>query len=160
MENYSFRLANTNDIPEIVDIYHSNVGTPGCTWDFDYPCLETAEADIINKSLYILETNGRIIAVASAGSFNELDHLPWELKNPCELARIGVVPDMHNRGIGSIILKNIISAVKERGYDGIRMLVSKTNFAALAMYNKNGFSKCGETFMFDIDFYCYQIIFN
>ena len=40
------------------------------------------------------------------------------------------------------------------------MLVSKTNPAALALYEKNGFERRGETFMYDIDFYCYQIDFS
>jgi ribosomal protein S18 acetylase RimI-like enzyme len=81
------------------------------------------------------------------------------MERPCDLARIGVLPNMQKRGIGTAILKNVINAVKERGFDGIRMLVSKTNPAALAMYDKNGFSRCGETFMYGIDFYCYEMVF-
>lgn len=160
MEKYKFLLADTDDIPEIVDIYHSLIGTPGCTWGLDYPNKETAESDIRNKSLYILKENERIIAVASAGAFDELGDLKWTPKNPCELARIGVMPTMQKQGIGTIILQNVIKAVKDRGFDGIRMLVSKTNPAALALYDKNGFEKCGEAFMFDIDFYCYEMKFN
>ena len=39
------------------------------------------------------------------------------------------------------------------------MIVSKNNPAALALYNKNGLEMCGETFMYDIDFYSYQMLF-
>ena len=35
MSNYTFLLASYEDIPEIVSIYQSLVGTPGCTWNFD-----------------------------------------------------------------------------------------------------------------------------
>jgi ribosomal protein S18 acetylase RimI-like enzyme len=59
--------------------------------------------------------------------------------------------------IGTTILKHIIKTAEEKGFDGIRILVSKTNPAALALYDKNGFERCGEVFMYDIDFYCYQI---
>jgi hypothetical protein len=31
MSKYDFLLADFDDIPEIVSIYHSNIGTPGCT---------------------------------------------------------------------------------------------------------------------------------
>ncbi len=144
----------------IINIYHSLIGTPGCTWSADYPCKDTAWSDIENKSLYILKENSKIIAAASAGAFDELAHLQWELENPCELARLGVLPSFQKRGIGTIILQNVIAAVKEKGFDGIRMLVSKTNPAALALYHKNGFKQCGETFMYDIDFYCYQMKFS
>ena len=158
-DGFEFVLAEHADIPEIVGVYHSLVGTPGCTWDFDYPSRKTAEADVGSNSLYVLKKDGRIIAVASAGDFQELGHLPWSPEKPCELARIGVLPAMQRQGIGSILLQHIIRAAEEKGYDGIRMLVSKTNPAALAMYEKNGFARCGEAFLFGIDFYCYQMKF-
>jgi ribosomal protein S18 acetylase RimI-like enzyme len=160
LSEYDFQLAEYNDLPEIVSIYRSLIGTPGCTWDSDYPNDESAESDIENKALYVLRKGKKIIAVASAGDFNELGQLSWDLQKPCELARIGVLPSYQKQGVGTIILQNVIKTAKGKGYDGIRMLVSKTNPAALALYNKNGFEKCGETFMYDIDFYCYQILFN
>ncbi len=160
MSDYTFLLASYDDVPEIVSIYHSLIGTPGCTWDLDYPNRITAESDINSRSLYILKKNDRIVAVASVGEFNELGHLQWTPNNPCELARIGVIPMMQKQGIGTVILQNVIKLVQEKGFDGIRMLVSKTNPAALALYNKNGFVKCGEVFMFDIDFFCYEMKFD
>ena len=85
--------------------------------------------------------------------------MQWKPKNPCELARIGVNPVFQNQGIGTIILQHIITAMKEKGFDGMRFIVSKTNPAALALYDKNGFERCGEAFVFDIDWYCYQMKF-
>ncbi len=159
LDGYEFVLAEHADIPEIVEVYHSLVGTPGCTWDSEYPSRKMAELDVGSNSLYVLKKDGRIVAVASAGDFQELGHLQWSPEKPCELARIGVLPTMQGRGIGSVILQKIIEAAKQKGYDGIRMLVSKTNPAALAMYEKNGFARCGEAFMFGRDFYCYQMKF-
>jgi len=159
MGAYDFSLASPGDISEIMDIYHSLIGTPGCTWGLDYPNMETVESDMNSGSLYVLKEGNKIIAVASAGAFNELSHLQWKPKKPCELARIGVTPERQRQGIGTIILQNVMNSVKNKGFDGIRMLVSKTNPAALALYEKNCFEKCGEVFMYDIDFYCYQIEF-
>lgn len=160
MDDYAFSLAGYDDIPEIASIYHSLIDTPGCTWDSDYPSRASAESDFFRKALYVLKKNDRIVAVASAGDFNELGHLQWTPEHPCELARIGVVPTMQKKGIGTMILQNIVKAMREKGYDGIRMLVSKTNPAALALYDKNGFAKCGEAFMYDIDFFCYEMKFD
>ena len=160
MNDYEFMLAKHDDISEIVSIYHSVIGTSGCTWSLDYPNEETAEDDIKNNWLYTLKKHGKIVAVASAGKFNDWEHLQeWKPKNPCELARIGVSPAFQKQGIGTIILQHIIKAMKEQGFDGMRFIVSKTNPAALALYDKNGFEKCGETFVFDIDWYCYQMTF-
>ncbi|MCL2851652.1 MAG: GNAT family N-acetyltransferase [Defluviitaleaceae bacterium] len=160
MRSYNFSLACHDDIPEILDLYHSQIGTPGCAWNVYYPNNETAKSDIENESLYILKDDDKIIAVATAGRESELDNLQWALKNPCELSRLAVIPTMKQQGIGTIILQNVIDSVKARGFDGIRMAVSKSNAAALALYDKNGFAKCGETSMYDIDFYCYQMEFS
>jgi len=166
LNQYEFRLASHDDIAEIVNLYHSLIGTPGCTWNEYYPSKETAEDDINNDYLYILKTKdeivdgaSKIVAVATIGEFNELEDLSWEPQNPCELMRIGVSPIYQNQGIGTMILQHVMKVVKENGYDGIRMLVSKSNPKALALYDRNGFERCGEVFKFDIDFYCYQITF-
>ena len=160
MDSREFMLANYDEISEIVSIYHGLIGTPGCTWDLDYPSRETAEYDIDNGFLYVLKNGGKIVAVASMGDYNELNDLQWSLKNPCELMRIGVLATLRNQGIGTVILQHIIRTAKEKGYDGIRFIVSKTNPAALALYDKNGFEKCGEVLRFDRDWYRYQIKFN
>jgi ribosomal protein S18 acetylase RimI-like enzyme len=52
------------------------------------------------------------------------------------------------------MFNKVINAVKERGFDGIRMLVIKNNISALALYDKNGFSGYGETNMYNIGFCC------
>ena len=158
MEKYKFSLAKTADVSEILNLYHSLIGTPGCTWNLDYPNKEIVETDIEQESLYVLRNdNSRIVAVAAAGKSSELDELSWSPGKPCDLARIGVLFEMQNQGIGTIILKNVKNEVKQRGFDGIRMLVSRSNHSALALYDKNGFHKCGETFMYGIDFFCYEI---
>ena len=143
-----------------MSIYNSLIGTPGCTWDLDYPSRETAEYDINNGFLYVLKNGEKIIAVASAGNFDELEDLRWKLRNPCELARIGVMPTMQKQGIGSILLKYVIEAMADKGYDGMRFTACKNNLAALALYDKNGFEKCGEVFRFDRDNICYQMQFH
>ncbi|MDR1569662.1 MAG: GNAT family N-acetyltransferase [Oscillospiraceae bacterium] len=155
--DYSFALAQMADVSEVIELYHSLIGTPGCAWNLDYPDMETVESDIESGSLYILKYYDKIIAAAALGISDELEKINWSIKNPCDLARFGVQASMQNRGIGTLLLKNVMNAAKERGFDGIRMLVSKKNLSALALYNKNGFIKCGEIVMYGIDFYCYKI---
>ncbi len=158
MDQYHFAVAEKTDYEDILDLYHSLIGTPGCTWSAEYPSREIVQEDIDNRSLYVLrDDRGRIIAVAAAGVSDELEKLHWSQERPCDLARIGVSPEMQGRGVGTMMLRQVMDAVWERGFDGIRMLVSKSNPAALALYDKNGFQRCGETFMYGIDFYCYEL---
>ena len=46
MSKYDFLLANMNDASEIMDIYHSLIGTQGCTWSLEYPDNATVQSDI------------------------------------------------------------------------------------------------------------------
>ncbi len=159
MEQYHFLLATEDDIPEIMKLYQSLVGTAGCAWTADYPNTNTAHSDIDSGSLYVLRERNRILAVATATFPDDLEHLKWAPKNPCELSRIGVIQAVQGRGIGTMMLQKMIASSKEKGYDGMILLASKTNPAALALYDKNGFERCGEVFMHRIHFYCYQMRF-
>lgn len=162
-ERYTFELVASGDADEVLGLYRSIIGTPGCTWNSEYPCMADILSDIRKESLYCLrDEGGSITAVAAAGKDDELEHdgIPWDerMRNPCDLARIGVRPELMRRGLASRLLREIIADVPRRGFDGIRMLVSKKNLAALALYDKFGFRRYGEIFKYNIDFYCYQLV--
>lgn len=160
-EWYSSLVKGTHDdISEIVGIYRSLVGTPGCTWDEEYPNTTTAENDINNGWLYVLKKQDKIVAVVSIGDFGELSDLKGEQENSCELARIGVHPEFQKQGIGTVLLQQCFEIAKKQGYDRIRLLAAKVNKAALALYEKNGFKRCGEVYRFNIHFYCYLAAFS
>lgn len=159
-ENLTFSLASECDIAEIMAVYRSLAGTPGGTWDDDYPNEELAREDLKNSSLYVLkDTSGRIISVASAGACDELVDVEWSMENLCDLARIGVVADMHGHGVASLMVDHIIAAATARGYDGIRLIAAKGNLPALALYEKHGFKLRCEAHLFGHDFFCYELKF-
>ena len=72
----------------------------------------------------------------------------------------GVMPAMQNQGVGTMLLQHIIEAMRAKGYDGMRFTACKKNLPALALYDKNGFEKCGEVFRFSRENCCYQMQFN
>lgn len=157
--NLEIKMAKINDKEEIIKIYKSLIGFPGCTWSNEYPTIEDVYKDINKESLYIVYDDKKIIAVATAGKDEELEHLEcWskEIKAPCDLARIGVVKEYQSKGIAKILVKYIEQDVLKRGFDGIHFLVSKTNPKALAVYDRLEYKKCGETIMYDINWYCYE----
>ena len=45
------RKAINTDIDEIIKIYNSLVGTPGCTWNMDYPNIDDVKNDFSKDSL-------------------------------------------------------------------------------------------------------------
>jgi len=154
---YKFALATQADIPQIMEVYQSLIGTPGCTWNEHYPDIEIAEADIKANGLYLLKDNDRIIAVASAGKLDDYDVNSWDIENPCEFARLGVRPDYQGRGIGKMCMNYVFKIAREQGFDGVVLLVAKNNPTAIALYEKGGFKRCGEVFMYGNDYYRYQM---
>lgn len=157
------RFAKNEDKEEILSLYHSLIGTVGCTWSKEYPTITEVEHDIKNSFLYCMcDENGTIIAVATAGIDDEMDWLMQvdNMHNLCVLSRVGVKPILHNLGLGQMLVKHVMEDVEKQGYEGIIMLVSKTNPSAIAMYEKSNFIFCGESMMYDIDWFIYKKIFK
>lgn len=157
--NLEIKKAINNDVKSILKIYKSLIGYPGCTWSKDYPCLSDIENDLKKESLYIILDKDIIIGVAAAGKDDELEHLEcWDktIKNPCDLARIGVIKEYQNKGIAKELVRYIEKDVIKRGFDGIHFMVSKTNPRALALYDRLNYNCCGETSMYDREWLCYE----
>lgn len=157
---YSFCTALPSDAQAVFALYQGMIGIPGCTWSEDYPTFDLVARDIRTGSLYVLKDDGgQVIAAAAAGPDDELEDFEWKPRNPCELARVAVALPLQNRGIGSALLQNVIGAVKDRGFDGIRMLVAINNPHALALYDKHGFARLDEVHVYGHHFYRYQMVF-
>lgn len=153
------RLAEPENAEEIMRLYRSLVGTKGLTWDENYPLLDDVERDIKEKSLYIAVSDGKIIAAAGAGVDEDVAGLS-AIENPCNLYRVGVRRDFQRKGISGKLLEYIKTDVKKRGFGGMFFLVAKGNEPALKLYEKHGFKRAGEAFMFGFDFWCYEINFK
>jgi L-amino acid N-acyltransferase YncA len=154
-------LVQYTDIPEIMRLYRSLIGTEGCAYNLHYPCEEDAKFDIDNGALYVLKDNDAIIGAATMGPLYEgpFSNIKWSPKNPCLVERVSVRADMQGQGIGRLIMEKIIQMAKADDFDGIVMLVAKANAQAIALYNKLDFKRCGEINIYDNDFWCYQMRF-
>lgn len=156
---YRIRKAMLDEAGLVLELYHSLIGCPGCTWDMEYPALENVSSDISNDSLHCLYSdNGELVAAAYAGE-NELAELTcWDedISNPCELARIGVRAEFQNKGLAAKLIQYIEREVKSQDNDGIHFLVSETNSSALALYKKMGYYCCGKTNRYGSDWLCYE----
>lgn len=156
---FEIRLAEPENAEEIMSLYRSLVGTKGLTWSEDYPLLDDVERDIAEKSLYIAVSDGEIIAAAGAGVDEEVAELS-SIENTCNLYRVGVRRNFHRKGTAGKLLEYIKKDVEKRGFCGMFFLVAKGNEPALKLYEKHGFKRKGEAFMFGFDFWCYEINFK
>ena len=116
------------DAEEIFAIYEELKGSPGCTWDESYPTLEFVKNDIEKRnSLYKLSENGRVIAAAYLGDFEEVE-----------------TPECFDKSV--------------KRFGGLALLVGTENTAAITLYEKLGFVRCGEGNLYDTAWFFYEYI--
>lgn len=153
--------ASIADVPEVMAFYRSLIGTPGCIWNEMYPFTELAEQDAAQGALFILRDTDRLIASITVEAPEEdFAALDWTVRNPCELARLGVAVDYQGQGIGNLMLQYALQVARERGFGGAILLVHHTLDAAISLYRKNGFVFCGSVFMYERDWDRYELDFE
>ena len=166
---YKIGLAELQDKDELLKLYTSMIGMPGCTWNEHYPNIDIIAWDIENKNVYCLYgESGEIIAAASVcisdslygyeeGGLNDVDCYT-NAEKWAEFARIAVSKNFQGRGFAKMLLEYIISILKNRDFISVRLLVSENNITAVALYKKLGFKRCGGVYMYEQDWLCYELI--
>lgn len=151
--------AEPADAEEIAANYASLIGMPGCTWDEHYPSLEYIKKNIADGSMFKAELDGRIIASAYCGDYEEREVLSCfgSGERLAEFGRVGVVKDFHRKGVAEALLRFLAENAKKRGYSGIALLVGRGNHGAVALYEKLGFERVGESDIYDTEWYCYLL---
>lgn len=142
-----FRLANLEDLPQILDMYAeiiNNMNISGVPiWNDIYPCAFFAE-DIENRQLYVLAENGEIIAVtALISSKSGENSIEWQNPNakPSYIARLGVSVQHRRKGIASHLIQKAAETAKNQGSQYLRLLAAEINGPAIALYTAQGFQK-------------------
>lgn len=156
----SFQKADQRDKAEILDLYHSLVGTEGCAWTEDYPGEEDIEGDMARDGLFCLKNpEGTIVGVISIDQDEAVESLTcWseELAPAAELSRLGVRIEYQNQGIAGVLLRHGMEELRRRGKKGMHFLVCKTNEKAIRAYNKLDFCVVGECEMYGEEWWCYE----
>lgn len=157
--DFKIKKATANDATQIHALYTSRIGTKGCTWDEDYPTIELVKKDIERQALYAVYDGEKVIAAAVCGEDRDLrgfDLWSGEIKNPCELERVGILNDYQGKHLASRLLRYIEADMVRQDFDGILLLVSPDNDRARALYQHLGFSFRGERFGWETLWSCYE----
>lgn len=156
----NFVLATAADVPEILKLYRSVIGSEGCTWSLDYPNKENIQNDLARNALFCMKTEeGEIIGAISIDDdplVGKLDCWTAKLSPGGELARLVVKETCQNQSIARKLLQEGMRELKERGYKSVHFLVSKTNYRALRSYDRFQFEKKGESDLFGEHWWCYE----
>ena len=98
-----------------------------------------------------------MIAVSAlVEKIEETDSIKWEKPNEkaCYIARLGVNPKYSRRGIGSIMIENLMQETKRKNAKYLRLFVVDINEPAINFYLKNGFKKADGILVEKIDEDC------
>lgn len=155
-----FCIAQKTDSESIMKLYKSMVGREGVTWSDDYPSMETLIRDISRENEFCLkDDDDKIVAAIAIDEDEEVDRLDvWNksYKRAGELARLAVRTDEQNNGIARKMIENVVDIMKERSYDAVHFLASKTNLPALASYKKLDIPIVGEAVIYGENWWCYE----
>lgn len=150
--------ARPRDAGAVLELYRSLAGTPGTTWSEDYPAAEDVAADTARGSLWCMwGEDGSLWGAASPGDDDEdiRDLSCWTpAEKSCELCRIGIRSELQGRGLGAALVGRLMEIAAAQGRDWVRLLVSRENPAAVRLYEKMGFTTCGELRMYEVDWVC------
>ena len=158
---YRFAMAGAEDQGAVLALYRSLLGTPGCAWSEEYPDGELVARDIARGSLYCMwGEDGTLWGAASAGEDDDdVSPLPfWEpgTQRSCELSRVGIRRDLQGRGLAGALVRHILEDAPRKGFDTIRLLVSRENPAAMAVYQKLGVVTKGTAMMYGVNWLCQE----
>ena len=153
-------LAESIDLLDVEKLYKSVIGTPYCVWNEEYPTIFEIEEDYKSNCLYVLKEDTKVIGAVSVNHLDEMSELNnWTktLKH-CEIARVVINKDYQNKHIGYLMIKQLLSILKEVGYLSVRLAVEINHLPAIKLYEKCGFNKVGNHYMYGHDYYLYEYL--
>ena len=153
-----FQSAKKEDLPEVLKLYRSVIGKPGCTWSITYPNEATLYEDFRAGRLFVLRQRKKLVGAGSIVPRNELDDLEyWDYTaNAGEIARIVIRPELQSKGYGKHLVSKLCLRLEWSGCKVVHILVAKENHQALNLYREYGFHCKGECHRFDHDYYAYE----
>ena len=143
-----YRIAIREDLNKIIQLKNKvkvhNKEIQLDIWQNGYPFDDMIAEDIKKGHARIIEDeNQNIIAFTSFENSNEAypnENLPL---NYMTFSRFMVDCDIHNQGIGTFFIQQLIAEAKAKNQSGLFITVDFFNDSAIHLYKKMGFYKVG-----------------
>lgn len=152
------RQAKQEELREILSMYRSVIGKPGCSWSISYPNEATLHEDFRAGNLFVLCRGKTVIGAGSIVPRNELDDLNcWYYREEArEIARIVIKPEYQSKGYGKHLINKLCLKLEYKHCQVVHILVSKENHHALNLYRETGFRCKGECERYGHSYYAYE----
>lgn len=147
------RKANMADLDRIEAIYneiHTEIeaGRASVGWVRNvYPIRADAEDSIRRRDMFVMETNGELIAAGRINQYqgSEYDGATWNFEaDPDEvmvLHTLVVSPKHKGRGCGAKFVRFYEDYARKQGCTALRLDTQALNVAARALYHKLGYAE-------------------
>ncbi len=154
-DSISIRKATKNDIDSIESIYENihdeeEKGLTTIGWIRNiYPTRKTAEDALARNNLFVMEDEGKIVAVAVINQIqvDEYKYAAWkrDAKNDeiMVLHGLAVDPYQKSKGYGRAFVAFYENYAKEHGCIALRMDTNVRNARARSLYRKLGYEEIG-----------------
>lgn len=141
--NYTTRFATLNDIPAIREIYNQGIEDRVATLETRLRTDEDMKEWLINRSdqhrVLVIQDDAKIVhAWASLNVFNSRCCYSGVVDISVYVRR-----NMRGKGLGKILLQNLIGVAREQGFHKLVLSTFKFNEAGQQLYKSVGFREVG-----------------
>lgn len=130
--------------PEILAIFNEAIANSTALWDYEPRTLESMEAwfEAKEQSRYpvigVVDDAGTLMGFGTYGRFRERAAYKYSVEHSIYVA----VPFRH-RGVGRILLREVIAAARAQEYHLLVGGIDATNHASIRLHEEFGFTHAG-----------------
>jgi L-amino acid N-acyltransferase YncA len=137
------RAATANDLPAINDIYNYYVFHSTCTYQETAEPMESRrvwfEKHGERHPVTVAEMNGKVVGWGSLSAYHARSAYRFTVENS-----VYIDHQFHRRGIGAIILADLIERARALGHRAIIAGIDGDQMASVKLHEKFGFEKVGQ----------------
>jgi len=142
MTRVAIREAVREDVPELLRIYNHYIAVSTATFDLEPQTLEQRQEWFSHYGgaypLIVAEADGRIVGYAYLSVFRAKPAYRPTVENSVYLDK-----DYQGRGIGKILLKDILLRGKSLGYHSVIACITAGNDTSVRLHERFGFRLAG-----------------
>jgi L-amino acid N-acyltransferase len=139
---FHIRLARTDDLPAINEIYNYYVDCSTCTYQETPDSLDARREWFAHHGprhpVTVADDDGQIVGWGALSPFRPRSAYRHSVENSMYVAA-----DRHRRGIGDAILADLIARARGLGHRTIVAGIDASQQASLAIHLKHGFTQVG-----------------
>lgn len=137
------RPATTNDLENILAIVNHAILHSTANYNYEIQTLEIQKQWFEDKQskkmpVIVADYNGKAIGFATYGSFREKIGYQFTIEHS-----VYVTDDFIGKGIGKLLLTELIKLAKEQGFHNMIGAIDAENLGSIAFHEKFGFKVAG-----------------